>query len=99
MPFGTGSVLDLLNEVLLAALGCFPPPLMHSAVPERTATICAPDVSKNLRTFGDPCHRSPPRQSFGDSHVATVMRPLVSTTDNPLDRGFDPRQAHPPSRR
>src|SRR5215471_15413091 len=41
MPFCTGSVLEVENEVLLAAFGLLLPGLMHEAVPESTATIWA----------------------------------------------------------
>src|SRR6266568_262771 len=41
MPFCTGSVPEAVNDALFTAFGCLPPPLMHAAVPESTATICA----------------------------------------------------------
>src|SRR5712692_10245829 len=40
MPFCTGFVLEVENEVLFTAFGWLPPPLMHDAVPESSATIC-----------------------------------------------------------
>src|SRR5712692_7736754 len=41
MPFCTGSVLEAVNDALFTAFGWLLPPLMHAAVPESTALICA----------------------------------------------------------
>ena len=41
MPFCTGTTLEVVNDALFTAFGWLPPPLMHDAVPESTATICA----------------------------------------------------------